>query len=102
MPATDKSKPLQPAIYCIAGLVIGFAVLHPMTMLMNHHMSGSSHHPGAWTATMMDAVRESFTTTAGLVWGAVYGAVIGLIAYLLGALKSRERALRAANADLAR
>jgi class 3 adenylate cyclase len=83
-------------------MFIGFALIHPITMLMNHHMSGPSHHPEGVAATMTDVAWEAFATLKGVIWGSVYGAVSGLIGFLIGAVRTRELALRSANEDLAR
>jgi len=102
MEATRRSKPRLPEILGLVGLLIGFAIIHPMTMLMNHHMSGPPRHPDGWGTALLEILSESFATPSGWVWGSVYGALCGVIGFLTGSLKMRERALRIANADLNR
>ncbi len=90
----------KPAIYAIVGLLLGFAIIHPATMLMNHHMAGPPHHPEGWTVTVMEALRGAFATAHGWMWGSGYALMSALIGFLMGALKARELALQAANTEL--
>lgn len=81
------------------GLLIGFALIHPMSMIMNHQMSHQAHDNS--TPTIKDAFEESFTP-GGLVWGSIYAMVFGVIGFLVGALMAKGRTLRTANAALER